>query len=189
MVNKEMGDHVRSWRFIILLALILLTCFSSLYTALTNIGAASRPNDPNASFFFLKLFTLSDGNLPSFHIFIGFLGPLLGISPSAWDEACTAMGDGQASAVLAAILQRGAAIKKPGGYLRNLARRAAAGELSAWPMLMALLRARMDAQAAAIAAGAASEGRRSGRRTEGTEPEAQISDALSQSMKKKGWDR
>ena len=80
IVNKEMGDHVRSWRFIILLALILLTCFSSLYTALTNIGAASRPNDPNASFFFLKLFTLSDGNLPSFHIFIGFLGPLLGIS-------------------------------------------------------------------------------------------------------------
>ena len=66
--------------------------------------------------------------------------PLLGISPSAWDEACTAMGDGQASAVLAAILQRGAAIKNPGGYLRNLARRAAAGEFSAWPMLMALRR-------------------------------------------------
>ncbi|MBX9647677.1 MAG: replication initiation protein RepC [Xanthobacteraceae bacterium] len=66
--------------------------------------------------------------------------PMLGISPSAWDEACAAMGDGQASAVLAAILQRGAAIKNPGGYLRILARRAAAGEFSVWPMLMALRR-------------------------------------------------
>ncbi|CEG10456.1 replication initiation protein RepC [Afipia felis] len=66
--------------------------------------------------------------------------PILGISSSAWEEACTAMGDGQASVVLAAILQRGAAIKNPGGYLRNLARRAAAGKFSVWPMLMALRR-------------------------------------------------
>ena len=66
--------------------------------------------------------------------------PMLGISPSAWEEARTAMGDGQASVVLAAILQRGAAIKSPGGYLRNLARRAAIGEFSVWPMLMALRR-------------------------------------------------
>ena len=68
--------------------------------------------------------------------------PMLGISPSAWEEACTAMGDGQASVVLAAILQRGPTIKRPGGYLRILARRAAAGEFSVWPMLMALQRQR-----------------------------------------------
>jgi replication initiation protein RepC len=37
------------------------------------------------------------------------------------------MGDGQASLVLAAILQRGAAIKSPGGYLRILALLAATG--------------------------------------------------------------
>jgi replication initiation protein RepC len=66
--------------------------------------------------------------------------PMLGISPSAWEEACAAMGDGPASVVLAAILQRGAAIKNPGGYLRILARRAAAGKFSVWPMLMALRR-------------------------------------------------
>jgi replication initiation protein RepC len=66
--------------------------------------------------------------------------PLLGISPSAWEEACTAMGEGQASVVIAAILQRGAAIKSPGGYLRTLARRASAGEFSVWPMLMAMRR-------------------------------------------------
>lgn len=66
--------------------------------------------------------------------------PMLGISPSAWEEACNVMGDGQASVVLAAILQRGAAIKSPGGYLRILARRATTGEFSVWPMLLALRR-------------------------------------------------
>lgn len=52
----------------------------SLYTALTNIGAAIKPNDPDGSFLFLKLFTASDGTLPSFVLFINFLGPLLGIA-------------------------------------------------------------------------------------------------------------
>ena len=66
--------------------------------------------------------------------------PMLGISPSAWEEARSAMGDGQASVVLAAILQRGPAIRGPGGYLRILARRAATGDFSIWPMLMALRR-------------------------------------------------
>jgi replication initiation protein RepC len=66
--------------------------------------------------------------------------PMLGISPGAWEEACAVMGDGQASVVLSAILQRGDAIKSPGGYLRILARRAAAGKFSVWPMLMALRR-------------------------------------------------
>lgn len=65
---------------------------------------------------------------------------MLGISPSAWEEARSAMGDRQASVVLAAILQRGPAIRSPGGYLRILARRAATGDFSVWPMLMALRR-------------------------------------------------
>jgi replication initiation protein RepC len=64
--------------------------------------------------------------------------PLLGVSPSAWEEACAAMGEGQASVALAAILQRGTAIKNAGGYLRTLTRRASAGEFSVWPMLIAL---------------------------------------------------
>lgn len=64
--------------------------------------------------------------------------PLLGVSPSAWDDACAAMGLGPASVTLALILQRGNAIRNPGGYLRTLARRASAGQFSVWPMLMAL---------------------------------------------------
>jgi ABC-2 type transport system permease protein len=80
IVNKEISDHVRSWRFVILIAIILLTCLGSMYTALSGIGKAVKPNDPEGTFFFLKLFTISDGSLPSFIAFIGFLGPLLGIS-------------------------------------------------------------------------------------------------------------
>ena len=80
LVQKEVSDQVRSWRFIILLVIIGLTCLGSLYTSLSNIGNAVKPNDPNGAFLFLKLFTISDGTLPSYIIFISFLGPLLGIS-------------------------------------------------------------------------------------------------------------
>ena len=80
IVNKEISDHVKSWRFIILIGIIALTCMGSLYTALTNIGEAIKPNDPDGSLLFWKLFTVSDGTLPSFVLFINFLGPLLGIA-------------------------------------------------------------------------------------------------------------
>jgi ABC-2 type transport system permease protein len=80
IVFKEVSDQVRSWRFIILMAIIALTCFGSLYAALSVIDKAIKPNDPEGSFFFLKLFTLSDGTLPSYAVYISFLGPLLGIS-------------------------------------------------------------------------------------------------------------
>lgn len=80
ILNKEISDHVRSWRFIILIVLISLTCLGSMYTALSNFGKAVTPNDPDGAFFFLKLFTISDGTLPSFVVFVSFLGPLLGIS-------------------------------------------------------------------------------------------------------------
>lgn len=80
LVRKEIADYIRSWKFVILLLLILLTCSASLYSSLVvlrkNVPAA---DDPNAAFFFLKIFTHSDGSMPSFHVFVGFLGPLLGI--------------------------------------------------------------------------------------------------------------
>lgn len=79
IVEKEISDHIRSWRFIILLVLIALACFGSVYTAVTNISGAVKSDDDNA-FFFLRLFTVSDGTLPPFFVFISFLGPLLGIA-------------------------------------------------------------------------------------------------------------
>ena len=47
---------------------------------------------------------------------------MLGISPSAWEEARETMGEIPAAIVVAAILQRGAAINSAGGYLRGLVR-------------------------------------------------------------------
>jgi ABC-2 type transport system permease protein len=79
MVNKEISDYVRSWRFIILLFLIFLTCLGSVSVALTNIDDAVKANATGDSFIFLRLFTASDGTLPSFFVFISFLGPLLGL--------------------------------------------------------------------------------------------------------------
>ncbi len=79
IMEKEMADHLTGWRFIILTAIMALTCLGSIYTALANMGQAVKPNDPEGTFFFLKLFTISDGTMPSFVVFISFLGPLLGI--------------------------------------------------------------------------------------------------------------
>jgi replication initiation protein RepC len=68
--------------------------------------------------------------------------PMLGISPSAWEEAQAVMGDTQAAIVLACLLQRSSAIQSAGGYLRELTRKARAGEFSLGPVLMAQINAR-----------------------------------------------
>ena len=64
----------------------------------------------------------------------------LGVSPDAWAQALEAMGEHDASIVIAAILQRADEIKSAGGYLRVLTAKARAGEFSLGPVLMALLR-------------------------------------------------
>ncbi|MET4236354.1 replication initiation protein RepC [Bradyrhizobium sp. i1.4.4] len=70
--------------------------------------------------------------------------PMLGISPSAWREAGEVLGDQQAAITLAAIYQKADQINSAGGYLRSLTDRAKAGKFSVWPMIMALLRAKLD---------------------------------------------
>ena len=105
IVRKEVADHVRSWRFLILIGIIALTCMGSLYTALTNIGAAIKPNDPDGSFLFLKLFTVSDGTLPSFTVFVSFLGPLLGIA-SGFDAINSEQNKGTLSRILSQPIHR-----------------------------------------------------------------------------------
>ena len=105
IVHKEIADHVHSLRFIILISIIVLTCMGALYTALTNIGAAIKPDDPDGSFLFLKLFTVSDGTLPSFVLFINFLGPLLGIG-LGFDDVNSEQNKGTLSRMLAQPIHR-----------------------------------------------------------------------------------
>lgn len=80
MVQKEISDHVRSWRFLILVALILLTTTGSIYTVLAVIQQHPAQLSAHSQFLYLKLFTKSTNNLPPFITLIGFLGPLVGIA-------------------------------------------------------------------------------------------------------------
>lgn len=65
---------------------------------------------------------------------------VLGVSPSAYQDACEAMGPENAAVAIACILERAGHINSAGGYLRDLTSRTARGEFSLGPMLMALLR-------------------------------------------------
>jgi replication initiation protein RepC len=65
----------------------------------------------------------------------------LGVSPSAYEDACHVMGQETAAIVIACILQRAQHINSAGGYLRVLTEKARTGEFSVGPMLMAALKA------------------------------------------------
>ena len=64
---------------------------------------------------------------------------MMGISASAWQEAQRFMGPETAAIAVVAMMQRIGSISNPGGYLRALSGKAAAGGFSAGPMIMALL--------------------------------------------------
>jgi len=79
--RKEIASHIRSWRFIILILLIVLTFGASLYVSSMGLkDAVSNMRDPDQSFLYLKLLTLTDNSIPPFHVFLNFLAPLLGIA-------------------------------------------------------------------------------------------------------------
>lgn len=81
MVRKEIAGHIRSWKFIVLLLLILLTYWGALLVSMSNLRSiVASVRDPDALFLYLKLLTTTEGSLPPFHVFLNFLGPLLGIS-------------------------------------------------------------------------------------------------------------
>jgi replication initiation protein RepC len=66
---------------------------------------------------------------------------MLGVSPSAYQEACEVMSAENAATAIACILERGGHINSAGGYLMDLTRKTARGEFSLGPMPMALLKA------------------------------------------------
>ncbi|MCY4781720.1 ABC transporter permease subunit [Sphingobacterium sp. UT-1RO-CII-1] len=81
LINKEVSDHIRSWRFIILIVLIVLTFTASLYVSASNLkSAVGNMQDPDQTFLYLKLLTTTDNSIPPFHIFLNFLAPLLAIA-------------------------------------------------------------------------------------------------------------
>ncbi len=66
---------------------------------------------------------------------------MLGVSPSAYEEACEILGQAGAAIAIGCILERTGHISSAGGYLRDLTAKARRGEFSLGPMLFAQLRA------------------------------------------------
>ncbi|MDY0324048.1 MAG: ABC transporter permease subunit [Candidatus Carbobacillus sp.] len=83
LLKKEIADHIHSWRFNILIALIALTATASMVTVAQTIRdvLAKASDQPFGEVFvFLQMLTASNGRLPSFLAFVTFLAPLLGIA-------------------------------------------------------------------------------------------------------------
>lgn len=68
-----------------------------------------------------------------------FLRGMIGISPSAWDDAVAAMGSEVAGITVCCLLQRIDDIRAPGGYLRKLTEQAQMGKYSVARVVMALI--------------------------------------------------
>ncbi len=67
---------------------------------------------------------------------------MLGVTSSAYQDACDTMGPENAATIMACLLEKAEHINSAGGYLRNLTSRARRGEFSLGPMLMAQMRGR-----------------------------------------------
>lgn len=74
LYQKEMMDHIRSRRFLLILILILVTSYASLYGAISGMSASD-----STDYLFLSLYTTSGNSIPSFMSFIALLGPFVGV--------------------------------------------------------------------------------------------------------------
>ncbi|HHY78285.1 MAG TPA: ABC transporter permease [Clostridiales bacterium] len=79
LYKKELADHLHSKRFFIVLFIIAITGFSSIFAAGKGIVEAIGKQESD-TFVFLRLFTASDGSIPSFISFMSFLGPFVGLA-------------------------------------------------------------------------------------------------------------
>ncbi len=78
VARKELADHLRSSRLLILLVLVALAALAAVHSASGAIRDAATGASQTPSVF-LYLFTLSPDRIPSFVDFIALIGPLLGI--------------------------------------------------------------------------------------------------------------
>ncbi|PYE23615.1 replication initiation protein RepC [Rhizobium sp. PP-CC-3A-592] len=78
------------------------------------------------------------------------VGRMFGISPSAYQAACSTMGSIPTAVAVSCILERSEHIQSPGGYLRHLTRQSEAGSFSAAQMLMGVMKTRNQATAELI---------------------------------------
>jgi len=76
LYRKEMADHIKGKRFLIIMLLVLVTTAAGIY------GAASGLKDALAAdshFVFLKLYTTGGNSVPSYVSFMALVGPFVGL--------------------------------------------------------------------------------------------------------------
>lgn len=106
LYRKEMSDHILSKRFLIVLCLILLTSCASIYGAISSLSSETASD---ASYIFLKLFTLSGNSIPSFVSFIALLGPFVGLA-LGFDAINSERSEGTLNRLVAQPIYRDAVI-------------------------------------------------------------------------------
>lgn len=113
---KEFADHLSSKRFLILFILIYIAGIASIYIAAQNIRSAVQGSE--TQFIFLRLFTVSDQDLPfTFPFFLTIFIPILGIA-LGFDSVNNERSTGNLSRVLAQPVYRDAVIN--GKFLAGL---------------------------------------------------------------------
>ena len=115
--RKELGDHFGSRRFLILFVLVLVSGLGASYVAAQSIrDELGRASESSLSVFLL-LFTASNGSLPAFVTFMGFLGPLVGLA-LGFDAINGEQARGTLSRLLAQPIYRDSVIN--GKFLASL---------------------------------------------------------------------
>jgi ABC-2 type transport system permease protein len=113
--RKELADHLSSKRFIILFSLVLLSAVFAIYIAIQTIRSVVGPS---SDFIFLKIFTTSGGNLPSFLFFLSLFIPIVGIA-LGFDAVNNERSTGNLSRLVSQHIYRDAIIN--GKFLAGLA--------------------------------------------------------------------
>ena len=106
LYHKELCDHFRSRRFLIVLFLVVCTCAAGVYGAVSNISSAAESAPDNI---FLMLYTLSGEGIPSFMTFISLLGPFVGIC-LGFDAINSERSDGTLNRLVSQPIYRDAVI-------------------------------------------------------------------------------
>ena len=112
---KELADHLTSRRFIILFFLVFLAAIFAIYIALQTIRTVVTPS---TEFIFLKIFTTSGEQMPSFLFFLSLFIPIIGIA-LGFDAINSERTSGNLSRLLSQPIYRDSVIN--GKFLAGLA--------------------------------------------------------------------
>ncbi len=85
LYRKEMADHVKSRRFIIILIIVTAMTIASVYGGVTGIKSAidAAASDPkttyDTTYLFLKMFSTGGNSIPSYMSLLALIGPFIGL--------------------------------------------------------------------------------------------------------------